>query len=278
MTNDGTTYESLLRGLVEIISESHGMDTVRLEARRTVQGRTTTHETDVWWEFRDASGRERHIWFSCKDWSSPIKGEQLWAYKARLEDVDPQPHGVFVTRSRYQKAAHDVAAANGITILELREPTEKDWKGRLKTLRVNLTAYVSEMRAIQVGITEGTERTLEALNEDVRVIEPGKQALSFRELQGQLAYEDNEWEETDWHQATRLFPDGTQLEAPGLAPLPVKSITADVRVLASRQTVVIDGTALVRYIVRDAATGQASWLGEDLVIRGGELGGALGLL
>lgn len=278
MANDGTDYEALVEGIVQIICEVHGVDTLHLEQRRTVQGRTTSHEMDVWWHFRGGSGVERHLWFSCKDWASPIKGEQLWEFKARLDDLDPRPHGVFVTKSRYQKGAHQVAAANGITIFELRQPTEKDWKGRLKTLEIDLTAYIPGMRNVRISITDGAEGRFGGMNEDFLVIEPDRPPVSLRELQGHLAYEGNEWEAADWHEVTRTFPEGTQLEGPGVGRAGLRSITAEVRVATRTDTVIIDGDTLVKYIVRDAATGRASWLGEDLVIRGGELDEDLGLL
>lgn len=66
--------------------------------------------------------------------------------KAILEDLPGQPRGIFVTKTGYQSGAMDVAKANGIITYELREPTDADWKGRIKTIILNFKAYMPDTR------------------------------------------------------------------------------------------------------------------------------------
>lgn len=52
-----------------------------------------------------------------------------------------QPRGIFVTKKGYQKSAKEFAEKNGIELFELREFTEDDAKGRVKTVVLNIHAF-----------------------------------------------------------------------------------------------------------------------------------------
>ena len=42
--------------------------------------------------------------------------------------------------------AKEFAEKNGILLYELREPTEKDWKNRLKTIKINVNFFIPDLQ------------------------------------------------------------------------------------------------------------------------------------
>ena len=55
-----------------------------------------------------------------------------------------------MTKTGYQKGAKTFADANGILLYELREPTEKDWEGRTKSIVIELNFICPESSDIKI--------------------------------------------------------------------------------------------------------------------------------
>lgn len=141
MKNTGRAYESLVEDVFKQIMEQDNVQTLKIEKNKKLPGKTTTHEIDVYWEF--SIGRIQYsAVIQAKDWGTKVPQGEILKLKAILEDVPGQPRGIFVTRTGYQKGAIDVAKANGVLLYEFREPNEKDWKGKIKTIHLNFHGYV----------------------------------------------------------------------------------------------------------------------------------------
>ena len=141
--NTGEPYEHLTKHIFDQLVNQDEVNTVELQHNVKLQGKTTTHQIDVYWEF-DRGGIKYVTIVQAKDWQQAVKQEQLFAFKGVLEDLPFQATGIFVTRTGYQKGARNYARGNGILLYELREPTEVDWEGKVKTIVIRLEFFSRE--------------------------------------------------------------------------------------------------------------------------------------
>jgi hypothetical protein len=119
--NAGKPYEILVQGIFQAIHDQEEVATLIVERNKTLQGKTTPHQIDVYWKFEKGAIAYEAI-VQAKDWLSRVKLGQLLEFKGVLDDLPGQPRGIFVTRSGYQRGAREFAAAHGIILYGLDEP------------------------------------------------------------------------------------------------------------------------------------------------------------
>ena len=141
--NTGEPYEHLTKDIFDQLVNQTEVDTVKLKHNVKLQGKTTTHQIDVYWEF-DRGGIKYVTIVQAKDWQQPVKQGQLLQFKGVLDDLPFQATGIFVTLTGYQQGARNYARGNGILLYELREPTEVDWEGKVKTIVIRLEFFFRE--------------------------------------------------------------------------------------------------------------------------------------
>ena len=122
--NTGMSYELVVQGIFQAIHNQGEVANLVVERNKTLRGKTTTHQIDVYWKFERA-GIAYETVVQAKDWKNPVKKGQLLEFKGVLDDLPGQPRGVFVTRTGYQRGAKDFAAAHGIILYELGEPAKQ---------------------------------------------------------------------------------------------------------------------------------------------------------
>lgn len=147
--NTGTPYEKLTQQVFQAIHAGEGITNIDVQHDVVLQGKTATHQIDVFWEFEHAGIRYRTI-VQCKDWQSPVKQEQVFAMKAVLEDLPGQPRGIIVSRAGFQQGARDFAEAHGIVLYELREPKDSDWEGHLLGVEMQMEMHVPVVHSFRL--------------------------------------------------------------------------------------------------------------------------------
>lgn len=114
-----------------------GRNTKKLEHNVILKGKTTEHQIDVYWEF-EAGGTTYYTIVQAKDWGQPVNQGHMLTLKGVLDDLNIRATGIMVTRTGYQDGAEKVAKGYGIVLYELREMTDSDWAGRIKTIIVRI--------------------------------------------------------------------------------------------------------------------------------------------
>ena len=122
--NTGQPYEILVQAIFQAIHDQEEVATLIVERNKTLSGKTTRHQVDVYWKFEKGEIPHEAI-VQAKDWQSRVKLGQLLEFKGVLDDLPGQPRGIFVTRSGYQRGAKEFAAAHGIILYELDEPPKR---------------------------------------------------------------------------------------------------------------------------------------------------------
>jgi hypothetical protein len=157
--NTGVPYEKLVQGIFQAIHDQEEVTTITVEHNKTLQGKISTHQIDVYWKFQKAK-IEHEVIVQAKDWRSAVKQGDLFHFKSVLDDLPNQPRGVFVTRTGYQQGAKDFAAAHGIILYELDEPPPK------KTIVITTLGWfiaTAEVRSFKVPAPDPDIGTVEQL-------------------------------------------------------------------------------------------------------------------
>lgn len=143
--NTGRQFEKLSQRIFAEVLNRGEIRTVEVRHDVTLAGKTTNHQVDVYWEFERGGIRYATV-VQAKDWTRPVGQGELLKFKEVLDDLPHQPRGAFVTRSGYQKGVLAYAAAHGILLYVLREPTGSDiWQ-----VNLDLNVYISHASDIRL--------------------------------------------------------------------------------------------------------------------------------
>lgn len=149
MKNTGTSFELLTRSIFNLIVNEKRVETIDVRHDVELHGITAKHQIDVYWEFKVGGITHKTI-VQTKDWSNPVKQEQLFAFKCILDDLQGQPRGVFVTRTGYQRGAREFAEKHGIVLYELREPTAEDKAEWIQTFDIDVIINISSFKVVEL--------------------------------------------------------------------------------------------------------------------------------
>ncbi len=155
--NTGHPYELLAQAIWQALNDQEELTNVKVQCNVTLEGNLTSHEIDVYWEFKRSGVTYRTV-VQAKDWINPVKQEQLIAFKKVLEDLPGQPRGIFVTRTGYQRGALQVAKATGIELFELSQVEGEKPLPNLKAMVGDWVVGRAEIRSFTVPDEKGGTR------------------------------------------------------------------------------------------------------------------------
>ena len=144
--NTGVEYEVLVKEIFEQILKYNlaNLKTLKIEHDVYIKGNLGTHQIDVYWEF-EFNGIKYKTIVQAKDWNSNVPQEKILAFNQILQDIPGQPRGIFITKTGYQKGAKEIAEKLNIVLYELRKPTDKDWEGKMRDLKIILHGICSHL-------------------------------------------------------------------------------------------------------------------------------------
>jgi hypothetical protein len=157
--NTGVPYEKLVQGIFQAINDQEKVATIAVEQNKTLRGKISTHQIDVYWKFQKG-GIEHEVIVQAKDWRSAVKQGDLFHFKCVLDDLPNQPRGVFVTRTGYQRGAKDFAASQGIILYELDEPPPKK---NITITTLGWLKFTAEFRSFKVPAPDPGGGTVDQL-------------------------------------------------------------------------------------------------------------------
>ena len=137
--NTGVEYEVLVKEIFEQILKYNlaNLKTLKIEHDVYIKGNLGIHQIDVYWEF-EFNGIKYKTVVQAKDWNSNVPQEKILAFNQILQDIPGQPRGIFITKTGYQKGAKEIAEKLNIVLYELRKPTDKDWEGKMRDMKIIL--------------------------------------------------------------------------------------------------------------------------------------------
>lgn len=163
-----------MQGIFQAVLDQDQVNNLTVERDKTLQGKISTHQIDVYWQF-EKGGITYETIVQAKDWQSAVKQGQLFHFKCVLDDLPGQPRGVFVTRTGYQQ----FAAAQGIILYELDEPPKPP--GIILTT-LGWARYEAELRSFKIQPKDPDQKPAEELDLglNVTIFEPRHTKLRFQ--------------------------------------------------------------------------------------------------
>ncbi len=132
-------YEKLTQAVYQAILAEEGVDGVKVDHDLDITGKSgVDHQVDVSWRFKQATV-EHHVLIECKNYSSAITLEKVRNFYAVLQDIG-NCRGLMVTKTGFQSGVVKFSEYYGIGLKLLREPTDEDWRGKVKDITVNIHA------------------------------------------------------------------------------------------------------------------------------------------
>ncbi len=272
MTNTGKLYEALAEQVFSrLLAQSNLCKKVERDV--VLAGKSTSHQIDVAFEF-EVGGMTYRTIVQCKDWSTPVKQEQVLTFHDVLCDIPGQPRGVMVARSGFQEGARKVAAHHGIKLYELREPKDEDWDGLIRTvvttinvraLRFDDVRFILDEVAVKVQLAARGLHSME-LNFNGH---PSETPVTY--ASGKRCDLDRILNERVPPSGLGPFPvrhdfaEPVFVHVPGspIQPLPLAALEATIRVLEERRELRVDLDHFVAYSFRDVLTGDIRFLRSD---------------
>lgn len=276
----GKPYEKLAQRVFDWILNQDEVKNIRVEQGITVQGKTTKHKVDVYWEFEKGGIKYQTI-VQTKDWGSNVDQGELLEFKGVLDDIPGQPKGVFVTRTGYQKGAFEFAKKNGINLYVLREPTEEDWRGRVRDIFITLYAFLPHSEKVEIIHDEDWLRK-EAARRGIR---KNNLEVSFAGLTDEIFLEDESRNRLGsiYDIINSLYPKGMgTLKAtkksrhfeeptfiitnnPDIPRVKINEVKATVSVSVDKREIKVEGKRIISVILRDVIGEGELWIRKEFI-------------
>lgn len=257
--NTGKEYEKLAQAIFDQIINQKTVETIEVKQDVTIEGKTTTHQIDVYWEF-DLGGIKYRTIIQAKDWKNKVKQEQMLAFKAIIDDFPAGTMGVFVSRSGFQSGAITVAQKHGIKMYELREPTDKDWEGTITKVNLQMTYRTPRFEKLELIVDK--EWLYEKYNgefhdsgvfsgQDMLLKEDGTELCTLANVIEKVlssATDEMAFMEYTFDENTFLIMNGKKVKVNGLK--------GNFGYYVSKDTIKIDAENIVGMILKDLSSGE----------------------
>ncbi len=209
-------YEEIVRSIYEKLGSRSGVKILCSGQDCKVTGRSgVEHQVDVLTEHSDGLHSYRTA-IECKFWDRRRPKDDVMKLRAILEDAGLQK-GVIVSKLGFTPDAIATARYAHIELVELREPTPDDWKGRIKDIAFNIHMTVPEPYDFRLDILDSgvATETLSSENIDsstLTIQQPGLPQVTAVELINQMISSANR-AATEPQLLRREFPTGTTSSA-----------------------------------------------------------------
>ncbi|MCL1873353.1 MAG: restriction endonuclease [Clostridiales bacterium] len=138
MANVNTEYEKLTQEIYQTLNDAEGIQTTNIQHNIKVKGKSgCEHQIDVYWEFKNI-GETHCVAIECKNFSDTVSIGRVRDFFGVIHDIG-NIKGVFVSKYGFQAGAKQFAKYYGISLKEMRPPTDKDWEGRIRTLDLTIS-------------------------------------------------------------------------------------------------------------------------------------------
>lgn len=274
--NTGKEYELLVKSLIENMAKEDSVQTRCIEHNKILQGKSVTHQIDVLWEFIGPLKRKCQIIIEAKDYKQKVTQEKIMAFKSVVDDLPGRPIGLYITKTGYQSGAKQFAKDNDILLYEFRHPTEDDWKGKMKTIQINLIGIWNSFSSPEIEvdsqwiILERQKMRLPNLPKNSKFLISGyeneiflcdelkNKLISLYELKTKLS---NEYlknnPECKSFKIQKTFDTLTLLTTMNeeMPYVKINKISYDVTVNQHHKKIVVDGASIVKFILKNLQDG-----------------------
>ena len=261
MKNTGKEYEQVVQKVFQSILDQKFVKNITVQHDVTLQGKSTTHQIDVYWEFSDGISTYATI-VQAKDYSSNVSQDKLLTFKGVIDDLPNHPKGIFVTKTGYQRGAKAYAEANGILLYELRQPTDKDWEGYIRDISIKLTMFSPNVSDLKIWIDYKwlnenykniPKRIQMSGNDDEVFLFNGnkEKVASIYELKNSLIKKYGQENSSQYVEEIFDKPTFINYAKDGIDWLKINKISFNLSFRTYQDTIEINGDDIVKFILKD---------------------------
>lgn len=128
-------YQQAVRDIYDAIAGETAVETIKAQYNAVIEGRTATHEADLYWEFTDGDITYKAV-IQAKE---QVELGELFTFLRTVRDIPGQVMGVIVTQPVYKKDIKDMAANAGIILYELIAPVVQEiWEPVVGNVQINV--------------------------------------------------------------------------------------------------------------------------------------------
>ena len=224
------SYEETVKDIYEKLGESN-IEILGWGPDCKVRGRSgVNHQIDVLTSLSDGI-HSRRTAIECKFWSSKVSKDAVAKLSGIIEDARIEK-GVIVSRLGFTPDAVAFAKDKNIGLVELREPVDEDWQGRIRTIHINMQITAPEVYGYEFiwGNTEGQgkEFQISALTSDILIHTSDGNSTSLHELTNSKP--GNVSREGEVESYSVPFPSGTTLSFPtSESKVPIREMRFKIR-------------------------------------------------
>lgn len=164
-------YEEITKYIYETLGATSG---VKIECHGNnckVTGKSTVaHQIDVLTSHSDGLHSYKTA-VECKYWEQTINKDIIMKVAEIVEDTGLNK-GVIVSKNGFTPDAISYAKYKNIGLIELREPNEDDWKGRVKYIQINMNMLLPQISGLELLVSKETKSTLK----------PGATSVKFLDI------------------------------------------------------------------------------------------------
>ena len=164
---DWKTYESITRYIYESLGKQAGIRVKGHGQTCKVTGRSgVTHQIDVLTTHSDGL-HSYNTAIECKYWKERVNKDTVMKVASIIEDTSISK-GIIVTKNGFTKDGLEYAKFKNIGLVELREPTNKDYESTTKEIEFGTLNIMTNIKVTGPKISKidiGNNRFLEVENE-----------------------------------------------------------------------------------------------------------------
>jgi predicted site-specific integrase-resolvase len=204
-------YEEVTKYIYENLGKNNNVKVICYGNKCSVKGKSgDKHQIDVLTEHCDGI----HVYktaIECKFWDSKVQKDSVMKLASILEDAHINK-GVLVAKNGFTSDAINFAKYKNIGLVELREPTDKDWENRIKDIIINMTMTIPNI-TIEIDMVDRENDRFSAMGEAVSIFKPDGTNETITELVKKKV-EGSGWQQQDTTFISEEFPVGTYIKTP----------------------------------------------------------------
>lgn len=163
-------YEEITKYIYETLGKTSGVKIECFGNDCKITGKSTVeHQIDVLTSHSDGLHTYKTI-VECKYWDKNINKDIIMKVAEIVEDSGINK-GVIVSKNGFTPDAISFAKYKNIGLIELREPTEEDWKGKIKNILINMNMYLPQIDSFEILINPETETNLKPGSMRVEILD-----------------------------------------------------------------------------------------------------------
>ena len=236
------SYEEIVKDIYEKLGESN-IEILCWGSGCRVEGKSgDSHQTDILTSHSDGIHSYRTA-IECKFWSKKVSKDAVAKLSSIVEDAGIDK-GVIVSKSGFTPDAVKFARYKNIGLVELREPVDEDWKGRIRAIRMKYLIKFPKIYDYEFiwGDIEGQgkEFQISAPTSDILIHTPDGNSTSLHELTNSKPGSASREGEVEAYSVP--FPTGTTLSFPASeSKVPIREIRFKIRYTVTTEEIELRG-------------------------------------